>query len=413
MASSINSRSSPQSAPASAPVPASPSASESASESESQSVSQSASQYTSQAQNSVGGVEPVVDALVVSSHSLYSELSLNESDHDKENGAAGVFGLRKDDSLIWTRAINLFRRVLPSMFVSTAFWLSVHTLGLCDMVMLKVTATPKTVGEVEIFVKFGLWAYSDVKTETSSDGFVYNYVNEALTFTHMHKKCIYPLTGNYGSSPFFFIDAPFRIARASAGLAVACGFLCMVVLWVGVARESIYANIPTWKRWLAAALVLCCTLEGLSLLVLRAEVCWNPLELDYGNEGEQDLERSARQCEIYQGASVTILSCCFWFFALIAMGTWPKRENDEVTLMGIWSSLSAERSQASVVRSKETITSMSCSSGLSVRFSMRLDDDETELDDAFSDSDETTDQSSSEQTQSSSSTVPKANVQFV
>mmetsp|Transcript_22183 Transcript_22183/g.34131 ORF Transcript_22183/g.34131 Transcript_22183/m.34131 type:complete len:596 (+) Transcript_22183:33-1820(+) len=254
--------------------------------------------------------------------------------------------------------VNLFRRVLPSSFSSTAWWLSVHTLGLCDMILLEVDGSDFSVTIADThrhdhtYLKFGLWAYSDVTFETYDDDFVMFYVNQ---WEQLHQKCIYPLKGGmYGDTPLFVMDTKFVLARICALLTTASGFICMMILWAAVVRESLFQNIKPfgWRTWVIGIQLLCCFFEAMTLMVLKSQMC-NHDHTSPNNNGQQqdaavDDDFSPtyyyRNCEIDQGASIPILSCCFWFFAIIAMLTWPKEDEPQYshTFRGFWSDLATE-----------------------------------------------------------------------
>ena len=138
--------------------------------------------------------------------------------------------------------VNLFRRVLPSSFSSTAWWLSVHTLGLCDMMLLEVDGSHFSVTIANTHchnhthLEFGLWACSDIIFETHDDDFVMFCVNQ---WEQLHKKHVCPLKGGMcGDTPLFVIDSKFMLARICALLTTASGFTCMMILWTAVVRDE-------------------------------------------------------------------------------------------------------------------------------------------------------------------------------
>lgn len=225
--------------------------------------------------------------------------------------------------------LNNVWRFLPSFLVLKAFWLSLLTLGLCDLAQIATVMvaendgaplTNKTSEEGNYGVgtkvmKFGLWGGgfssnlpdSDDKLGGDDDEFAY-IENEVEDEMEKITVCQFRLANSDGPG-FVFLDAFFRSARAFGIITVAVGFLSMIVLWTSACKGSSSTNV---KRCVGVCLMLCCAFEGLTLLILRAGICKSPGD-------DSAVPRTTGNCTIAEGATTIITACVFWFLTGLAL----------------------------------------------------------------------------------------------
>lgn len=225
--------------------------------------------------------------------------------------------------------LNSVWRFLPSFLVLKAFWLSLLTLGLCDLAQIATVmvaendGTPATnttseegkdAAETKV-MKFGLWGGgflsnlpdSDDNPGRDDDEFAY-IENEVQDEVEKITVCQFRLANSDGPG-FIFLDAFFRSARAFGIITVAVGFLSMIVLWTSAWKGSSSTNV---KRCVGICLMLCCAFEGLTLLILRAGICKSP------GDGNAILQTTGK-CTVAEGATTIITACVFWFLTGLAL----------------------------------------------------------------------------------------------
>mmetsp|Transcript_24137 Transcript_24137/g.52267 ORF Transcript_24137/g.52267 Transcript_24137/m.52267 type:complete len:607 (-) Transcript_24137:87-1907(-) len=278
----------------------------------------------------------------------------------------------------------IFWRILPSILVTKAFWLSLLTLGLCDLATIVAVVDQDTIsnnyaqqqdvvgdddtaddtlelvtddgdavdestgmaspggdedGDGMIKLTFGLWSYSTTPEDRSAgddDVSFFEAEEERIT------TCTYHILAAE-EGVVFFMDPIFRTARAFGIITVAVGFVTMVTLWTGVLKGGSTAAGASnhrsqrgrrkghKKRGLRAtvtiALILCSAFEGLTLLILNSGACGNKrMEREYG--------QIYRDCEIAEGSSSPITAIVFWFLTGLAMLKFPSDEPDDIPSPG-------------------------------------------------------------------------------
>jgi len=261
----------------------------------------------------------------------------------------------------------LFWRLLPSILVTKAFGLSLGTLFLCDLATIvaivdeekhlayldgggenmtipidrdgtqegeRFVTEASTVGDEDgdgmIRLTFGLWSYSTkLEDHASSDDDVSFIVSEEERLT----TCEYHML-DVEEGMIFWLDPMFNTARAFGIIAVAVGFVAVVILWMGVIRVRVVESGGRrkfkgrcLKHTVTIALILCSAFEGFTLLIFQAGMCGNTrMEKTYG--------QIYRDCEIAEGSSSPISAIVFWFLTGLAMLKLPHDDESEVVPSG-------------------------------------------------------------------------------
>jgi len=256
----------------------------------------------------------------------------------------------------------IFWRILPSILVTKAFWLSLGTLFLCDLATIVAIVDEEqhlayldggnnatiptnediakaqqvtdvsTVGDKDgdgmIKLTFGLWSYSTkLEDRSSTDDDVSFLISEEERLT----TCTYHML-DVEEGMIFWLDPIFNTARAFGIIAVAVGFVAVVILWMGVIKVRIIESNEGGRRkfkgrglkhTVTIALILCSAFEGLTLLIFQTGMCGNKrMERTYG--------QIYRDCEIAEGSSSPITAIVFWFLTGLAMLKLPADESGVV-----------------------------------------------------------------------------------
>ena len=254
----------------------------------------------------------------------------------------------------------IFWRILPSILVTKAFWLSLGTLFLCDLATLVAIVDEEkylayldggggnatfltseetgdaqpitdasTVGDKDgdgmIKLTFGLWSYSTkLEDHSSTDDDVSFLISEEERLT----SCSYHML-DVQEGMIFWLDPIFNTARAFGIIAVSVGFVAVVILWMGVIKVRVVESSDGGRRkfkgrglkhTVTIALILCSAFEGLTLLIFQTGMCGNKrMETTYG--------QIYRDCEIAEGSSSPITAIVFWFLTGLAMLKLPADES--------------------------------------------------------------------------------------
>ena len=247
---------------------------------------------------------------------------------------------------------KIFWRILPSILVTKAFWLSLGTLFLCDLATLVAIVDEEkylayldgggdnatiltseetgdaqpitdasTIGDKDgdgmIKLTFGLWSYSTkLEDHSSTDDDVSFIISEEERLT----TCTYHML-DVQEGMIFWLDPIFNTARAFGIISVAVGFVAVVILWMGVIKVRVVESSDGGRRKIKGrglkhtvtiALILCSAFEGLTLLIFQTGMCGNKrMETTYG--------QIYRDCEIAEGSSSPITAIVFWFLTGLAM----------------------------------------------------------------------------------------------
>jgi hypothetical protein len=200
-------------------------------------------------------------------------------------------------------------KVLPTLLVSNAFSISITVLTTCSFVKLTMSYETDP-------ISFGLWSYTD--PDRLPNGTIFNpHIPTQLPNQECHP---YDFTLHHHSDApednmGVTLDSKFRTARAFGVLTACIGFLTMAALWLGVVRD--YDSTTNWRRWVGGSLLLCCFLQGMTLVVLKSGVC------AFGD------------CHLGGGATWVIFACALWFSSGALLLKWPRaKEYTHSTLAG-------------------------------------------------------------------------------
>ena len=215
-------------------------------------------------------------------------------------------------------------RIIPSIFVIKALWVSVLTLGVCDLARVDrikssiVSGSTGLSGEdivgsnvgdkyIEEAYTFGLWTYSsELHTDHSVEGILNNEL-ERIETCRFHMK-----DADDGSPDNLFLeDSMFDVARAFAITTVVIGGISMIALWLTAAKAR---GTGHNKRALGTALLLCCLFESFVFLIFLSSVCRDTKFHEH------------RHCSLQEGTGCIFASCFFWALTGVASFKMPRSD---------------------------------------------------------------------------------------
>lgn len=244
-------------------------------------------------------------------------------------------------------------KLIPTFLVSNAFSCSITVLTGCNLIIRQdiinnSQTTPSTTTNQgsrssSSALTFGLWSYTaNVSTTITAPSHPQQYLdfitNTTTTATIATTTTTMPPMGTveyheecqsynfYSPHAIVVLDAEFRTARAFGIIAACIGFLTMAALWIGIVRDAEFTTTTTsrtvsrcsfWRRWVGCGLLVCCFLEGMTLIVLQSGACHN------NNKNNSDTNNSASsQCRLGSGSNWVIVACVQYFVTGILFLQW-------------------------------------------------------------------------------------------
>jgi len=246
-----------------------------------------------------------------------------------------------------TKCKEVFVTVLPSFLATKAFWLTLASLGSCDLADVSYGGYTHDKDVVEESVatirSFGLFRYSETSnfSSDSSIGISSSSSNSSsIDFSWQDSSAYYSLGLSRENETklesivdnvmerihscqkmdrhFFILDGNFRTARTAGAIALTLGFCVVLITWVQMCKPI---SKSLWKITVISVL-LCTLLEGLTLLIFHASFCSGEIEhtspFTFVADGTI-FETDGINCKIARGSGATIAACTFWFLAAVTI----------------------------------------------------------------------------------------------
>lgn len=231
-----------------------------------------------------------------------------------------------------TKCKEVFLTLLPSFLATKAFWLTVASLGTCDLADVSYdggTAEGNLVPDsvsVTIIRSFGLFRYSESSSSESSSNSWQNsttYYSESINEKNETK--LESIVDNVMERihschkmdrHFFILDGNFRTARVAGAIALTLGFFVVIITWVQTCKPI---SKSLWKITMFSVL-LCTLMEGLTLLIFHASFCSGEINDEFIFVADGTVfEIDNINCKIASGSGATIAACTFWFIAAVTI----------------------------------------------------------------------------------------------
>lgn len=191
---------------------------------------------------------------------------------------------------------EVFVTLLPSFLATKAFWLTLASLGTCDLANVSYSGDirDEDVAEESVVTTircFGLFRYSETSPSSgggSGSSTTENpwydsseYYSPHLSKTNETKLELIVdnvMEGIHSCHKmdrhFFILDGNFRTARAAGAIALFLGFFVVLITWIQTCKPI---SKSLWKITVITVL-LCTIMEGLTLLIFHASFCSGEIE---------------------------------------------------------------------------------------------------------------------------------------
>jgi hypothetical protein len=235
-----------------------------------------------------------------------------------------------------TKCKQVFVTVLPSFLVTKAFWLTLASLGSCDLADVSYGGnTDDHEGgdeSVTTIRSFGLFRYSDTSpSDDTGSSIDYSWQdsssNYSLNLTAKNETKLESIVTNVMERihschkmdrHFFILDGNFRTARAAGAIALSLGFVVVLITWLQTCQPI---SKSLW-RITVISILSCTLLEGLTLLIFHASFCSGEIEHSSPFTLVADgaiFQTNGIHCKIARGSGATIAACTFWFIAAVSI----------------------------------------------------------------------------------------------
>lgn len=225
----------------------------------------------------------------------------------------------------------VFLRLLPSILVLKAFFLSAVSLGVCDLV--NVTIPPSMASHYDNMHSFGLYSYAREQQVVANNNLnatsaANNSTSEIEFIENVESEIVEELGSCHELNlDWMALDGKFSFARICGITTVAVGLLAAIAICCH-AFSSVSKR--TW-RMAGVAVFACGIMESLTLLLLRSDFCSGmpgfSLEQAQSNNGNamddtmntSHVESTAIQCELGGGSEAIIGGIVFWAATVVSM----------------------------------------------------------------------------------------------
>jgi hypothetical protein len=243
-----------------------------------------------------------------------------------------------------TKCKEVFVALLPSFLATKAFWLTLASLGSCDLADVSYggyTHDKDVVDEsVATIRSFGLFRYSETSPFPSDSSTGVSSSSSSINFPWQDSPTYYSLDLSRENETklesivdnvmerihschkmdrhFFILDGNFRTARTAGAIALTLGFFVVLITWVQMCKPI---SGSLWKITVISVL-LCTLLEGLTFLIFHASFCSGEIEHSSPFTFVADgtiFETDGINCKIARGSGATIAACAFWFLAAVTI----------------------------------------------------------------------------------------------
>lgn len=235
-----------------------------------------------------------------------------------------------------TKCKQVFVTILPSFLVTKAFWLTLASLGSCDLADVSYGGNTHDHEDAEESVttirSFGLFRYSDTSPSyDASSSIDYSWQdsssNYSLDLIAKNETTLESIVTNVMERihschemdrHFFILDGNFRTARAAGAIALSLGFFVVLITWIQTCQPI---SKSLWRITLISVLS-CALLEGLTMLIFHASFCSGEIEHSSPFTLVADgtiFQTNGIHCKIARGSGATIAACTFWFIAAVSI----------------------------------------------------------------------------------------------
>jgi len=236
-------------------------------------------------------------------------VSVQQTTHTQDNTSSE---LRRAYCSMQTTKMMLLIHLGSLATASAALILGILSTSWCQFASVSFSVTfspPETVDDVFrmdkspthfVTLYLGLWRHQS-----------FGIKNGAF---HADNSC-----EEYGSQKQMTVDDKWMAARTFGILALLIGGMhILIISWLSFRDEKILSRTPLHMKASPWIHLLCCLLQGLTLVMLKKEFCNQSLK-----QGVETLLESAQivewsnKCELGSGLKMAIVSMVFWFMAFV------------------------------------------------------------------------------------------------